>query len=629
MHRFAPPCSSGSLPPPHRSSRAPTSPGSTPGSGPRPAGAARAAVTLGRLGAARRLGLLSLALLMGMAGSAGAAPAWVGPDEVAARPASSSSPTVAMAPDGTSVSAFTQAEFTGLQTVGWSLLTTTRAPDVTGWSAPQPVVHETDPLGVLSSPRLVITPSGVEVVFWERGTNGVVSLVAAERAGPAAPWGPPRELSPPGPPRSLADIAVGPGGDVIAAWRITDIGVTTTIRAAVRAAATGDWRVEEVASLPALQPVAAGPAAGVAADGTATVAWIPFSGGGSPSAATRPPGGAWGPAVPVGTPTAGVSEALSPLVVTSGPGATATILWRTTLSGSFAYRVLSASRPSAAGAWGPARPVDAGDGSVPKSVGIAAGPSGEEVALWTAAGLGVFTVVRTARRPAGGDWGPVQDLSPQSVWGFVAVVAVGADGDMLAAWSEGGGPGEQRYPVSAARRAPGGAFGPVADLSGPVVGFANRSVAAALGPRGRGVAVWGAYWASGSAQCSATYDLDPAPRPAPSPSTATCPRSAPTSGPPAPTSAGLARRGTPPPVLRVVSVRRVCRSRVCRLVVTVVLRRAGRVRVMAGRRTLLSVRLPAGRRRLSVPLPSGARRLRVAVDGRAAGTLVVPVARRR
>ncbi|MGD9696281.1 MAG: hypothetical protein AB7V42_11550 [Thermoleophilia bacterium] len=404
-----------------------------------------------------------------------------------------------------------------------------------GWSAP--VVLD-EPRSGLGGAQVAADGSGDAIAVWTRGPSS--SIAVAERPAGAPAFGPPSALAAgcaPGAPNCLVfnpRIAVNARGDAVALWqRGTGSSVVerTTIVVATRPAGRADWgdpvAVGEIAGTPTPAAVAIDAGGGVTvvwrgadftmmaadapsgaasfatvalgqgngvpglavnASGAAAAAWIDArgTGVGQVLVAERPPGGAWGPPVPVspsGRPPAAV-VALDAAVALDDAG-DALAAW-TVADGSGA--TLAVARRPAGGAWGPPSELG-GRWSYYGPPDIALAPSGDAVALWRAP-----EGVVAATAPATGPWSSPVRLSlperPASADGSDGsrdpALAVAPDGSALAVWA-GSRDATGSVTVMAARRPAGGAWEPRQPISVPAAPFLP---VAALAGADDGVALW-------------------------------------------------------------------------------------------------------------------------------------------
>ena len=179
-------------------------------------------------------------------------------------------------------------------------------------------------------------------------------------------------------------------------------------------------------------------------------------------------------------------RASSPRVVI-GPDGSSTAAW---VSGGI---VRVATRPPGTAAW-PA-PVDVSAAGASGIVDLVVDPAGNVAVAWTTTVGAGIVALHAAVRPAGGAFGPAEDIpGPTASSLFTAFAADGAGG-LVAAWSGPLTPG-QPSTAYASTRAPGGGWSPVETLSAP---GEHALVHEAGGAGGRVAVVYGAA-ALGSGQ---------------------------------------------------------------------------------------------------------------------------------
>jgi hypothetical protein len=299
----------------------------------------------------------------------------------------------------------------------------------------------------------------------------LAALPAAADAGPA-PWRVPEEIS--GRLGSLPfghDLAVGRTGAVVAAWdrRRAPAGVEAARRERP-SQGFGDPRTLEASAL------ADNPAAGVAADGRTTVAWLRSLA--PPWAVVLPPAGPSGPPAPFAS---GGNRDLD-IGVDRGGGAVAVFTTFEPSSRPLAL-VQAADRPPAAAAF--AAPVTLGPaGSSDPALAVA--PDGRALAAW----IGPDGAAWAALRDFAAGWGPPVRVSGPGP-ARAPAVAIGELGDAVVGWLE-------EAPM-VATRGRSGAWSPPEAVTPPIAAAARGRVALAMAPLGEAVAVG---WRQGPAPLS-------------------------------------------------------------------------------------------------------------------------------
>ena len=220
------------------------------------------------------------------------------------------------------------------------------------------------------APHVAVAPDGATAVVWSR-YDGTSDIVQAATRPPNGSFGAPVDLSATGRDADEPQVSLVSGGAATVTW-LRSNGTNTVIQAASRPAG-GSFGAP--ADLSAAGRDAYGPQVAVAADGTATVVWIRPNGTNNiAQAVTRPSGGSFG--TPVDLSATG-GDSYDPHVAVS-PDGTATAIWDR-FNGTD-YIVQAATRPPG-GSFGP--PVDlsaAGqDAGAPRAVSAL---DGSMTAVW-------------------------------------------------------------------------------------------------------------------------------------------------------------------------------------------------------------------------------------------------------
>jgi len=301
-------------------------------------------------------------------------------------------------------------------------------------------------------------------------------MVAGSAAAPAqaAPrWLPPSDLSAAGRDAEAPQVAVAPAGDVVAVWSRFD-GSNTIVQAAVRPAG-GSWMPPEdlsVAGRDAEEPDVA-----IDAAGNAVAIWRRHDGSKYiVQTATRPAGGAWQQAIDLSV--AG-QTAKEPRLAVNGTG-DAVAVWTRHDGLDF---VAQAATRAAGGSWQSPDDISL-PGQDAEEPQVAIDPAGDAVAVWSRYDGSRF-VVQSARRVAGGAWQGALDVSVAGQHAEEPQVAIDPAGNAVAVWSRFDG---AKDVVQAAVQAPGGGWGPGADLSPAGQNASEPQVA--IDPAGNAVAVW-------------------------------------------------------------------------------------------------------------------------------------------
>ncbi len=320
---------------------------------------------------------------------------------------------------------------------------------------------------------IAIGPDGTATAVWER-RNGIHPVVQTATKPPGGSFGPVFDLAASGQPSQRSQIAIGADGTATVVWARYN-GANHIAQAATRPpGGTFGLPVNISASgHDAIYPqIAIGP------DGTTTAVWeeVIIGTGRIIQAATRPPGGSFGPAVNL---SAGGGGAFDPRVA-FGPDGTTTVVWSRD-NGKNA--IIQAATRLAGGSFGPPVNLSAVDQSafLPQ---IAFGPDGTATAIWRRSN-GTNTIIQAATRPPGGSFGPAEDLSASGQDANAPQIAIGPDGTATAVWQRDNG---TNFIVQARTRPPGGSFGPAVNLSAG--GQDTLFPQIAIGADGTANAVW-------------------------------------------------------------------------------------------------------------------------------------------
>jgi hypothetical protein len=138
------------------------------------------------------------------------------------------------------------------------------------------------------------------------------------------------------------------------------------------------------------------------------------------------------------------------------------------------------------GQWGASVPVSGSGASAVQPPQVAVNAHGDAVAVWSADIGGSTGVVRASRRPAGGQWSDPTVISEGAVYDRDVDVAIDAQGNATAIWSEfsGSAPG---FVVRSASRPSGGGWSEPVDFSKSAL---RNSARLAVDPQGNVTAVW-------------------------------------------------------------------------------------------------------------------------------------------
>jgi hypothetical protein len=325
-----------------------------------------------------------------------------------------------------------------------------------------------------SDPQVAMGDRGTAVVVWRRW-DGAHHRVQASSRGQNGKWSAAVTLSKAGEDAWDPQVAMGPHGMAVVAWRRSD-GSNHQVQATSRVA-YGPW------SSPVMLSTVGGdawdPRVAVGSDSTAIVVWSRSDGSNERvQATTRAPNRSWSSPVTI---SAGGADALNPQVVV-GPDGAATAVWRSWEGG--VDRIETSSRP-AKGVWSTPATLSTVSGDVydPR---LAVDPDGMVTAVWSWWNVD-HGQVQAASRPPGGTWSRPKTISPCCDDAQSPRVTAGPDGRVTALWRESS-LYDFRVHLVAATRTPDGSW------SAPLIVSQDSSRAygaqVAAGSDGTVAAVW-------------------------------------------------------------------------------------------------------------------------------------------
>jgi hypothetical protein len=317
---------------------------------------------------------------------------------------------------------------------------------------------------------------------------GVGMLSTAVGSASAAGW-----LTPQNVPLSVSDLGFDEHGNAIAVGVGADASGHSTFQSLTRPFG-GQWSAP-VSTSGAGDSAVRLPHVAVDPHGNAVASWSAYNQDAAKyvvRVSSRPAGGAW--SNPVVISDGGVFSDGDQEVAIDAQG-NATVIWAE-FPGTGGPVVRSASRPSG-GDW--SEPVVLSEGTVSSGPRLAVDPQGTVTAVWLGTAPhdptpGTVNVVRSASRPAGGEWSsPAVALSSDDGTASAAApqVAVDAQGNATAVWGEYDN--VNGYVAQSARRPPGSAWSAAVDLG------AGDSPQVAVDPQGNATAVWTFSTTPGSA----------------------------------------------------------------------------------------------------------------------------------
>jgi hypothetical protein len=277
--------------------------------------------------------------------------------------------------------------------------------------------------------------AGAAVAVWRFSGAAGSGYRAAHYDLQSDQWGAPVELLAPTPSGGDAPrVAVGSGGDAVAAWAML-VGGLIDYWACTFDAASGTWSTPASITTGATLGYGGPPRVAVNAAGQALVVWSEYDGSVYDVWAS-----AFDPAVGWGAPArleAGGGDASNGRVALDDAGRGVAI-W---IQGpdSLSYRLWASSFDFQSGAWSAAQQIDptSGPGLLSLAPSLAMSPSGLAVAAWTveAVDLGQRQNVWTLRYDAGtGSWSEGQEVDGTDETSSAPVVAVDDSGTAVVVW---------------------------------------------------------------------------------------------------------------------------------------------------------------------------------------------------
>lgn len=394
---------------------------------------------------------------------AAASARWLAPETLAQQGNLTVEPAVAAAPDGTVAALWPRPAGGSTDYVG------AVRPAGGEWEVAPIANHTSGTIGV----DLVASPDGTLTAAWIASTGRGQAVRTATRA-PGGGWGEVHTLSDDARSADQLMLAAGAGGAVVAIWRRANAESRAIAQASVRPAG-GSWEPARDVSLAGSD--ASYPRAAVAADGAVRVVWSRFNGlRWLVETRSKPAGGDWGQ---VDVLSAATASASTLDLAVSGSGA-AVATWVRATSPKSVHAIVK----PADGGWSAVHDLSLdGREAIEPQAEIAA--DGTATVVWGQV-EGTTRIIRTATRPAGGQWGESRAISQPGASAHQPTLAMTADGAAVASWIRSDGPGY--YRVQAARRTPDGLW------SEPDWISAERAMAfgpaVALDGRGNAVVAW-------------------------------------------------------------------------------------------------------------------------------------------
>jgi len=281
----------------------------------------------------------------------------------------------------------------------------------------------------------------------------VLALFAPGSAQAAPTWLSPVGISAGGTMANEAHVAFDAQGDAVSVWqrKLPDAEGGKTVVQTSTHPAGGVWSAPEIISAPDGDTLGAQLA--VDPQGNAVAVWQRAAGNLSVvQASSRPAGGAWSAPLDLSDPAQFANEAK----VALDPQGMAMVLW--SIAPSISAKPIIQSRTRAAGGdWGPVQNVSSvGDDSYNSNLQFALDAHGNAVATWLRSAPPA-TVVQAATRPAGGAWSASpQPLSDPGAEARFADVGLDAQGNAVAVWQARGNTTNTEIVLARVRPAAGG-----------------------------------------------------------------------------------------------------------------------------------------------------------------------------
>ena len=283
-------------------------------------------------------------------------------------------------------------------------------------------------------PDVAVNAAGAAFAVWLLN-DGTHDRVQASVRPPGGTWSAPRTLSAAGQDASVPQVAGDAHGRAVAVWERTD--AAGHLRTQAAAYSSAGWGA--VRTLSAAGSDVDWPRVAVDGHGTAVAVWSRQTSNGSRiEAARRPAGGNW--SAPVFLSAAG-QDAYIPDVAADGAGIDYAV-WRQYDGANFLIRT---SVRSATGSWSSTPRTLSATGHTSDVPRIAVNAHGDAVAIWQRFD---GQLIQSARRPSGGAWASSHDLSSDPA--FDPDVAVDDQGNAVAVWERGSGVTAQAVGLDAA-----------------------------------------------------------------------------------------------------------------------------------------------------------------------------------
>ncbi|MGN6216571.1 MAG: glycosyl hydrolase [Solirubrobacterales bacterium] len=351
------------------------------------------------------------------------------------------------------------------------------------------------------TPQVAVAPDGTAVVAWTR-SDGSNFLVQARRIAPdGTPEESTKNLSTTGHDSFEPQVAVAPDGTATVVWKRFD-GFHYLIQE--RRIAGDGTREASSHTLSESKQDAVEPQVGVAADGTATVAWSRYDGAES-VVQTRQIAPDGEPEATTETLSASGESAIQPRLTTA-PDGTATVVWNRFDGSNW---IVQAQRLSPAGLPEGAPEDLSAAGRSAAEPQLALDSAGAATVVWDRFDGSSFVVQARRLEPEGGPAGPAVDLSASGRDAAEPAVAIAPDGAATVLWSRFDG---SSFIVQRRDLNPDGSLSATESLS--AAGRSASYPALAWGSDGTLAMAWSRYNGAADVVQAKTIPLPPPPPPA-------------------------------------------------------------------------------------------------------------------
>ncbi|MGK2956186.1 MAG: hypothetical protein ACSLFI_11025 [Solirubrobacterales bacterium] len=394
---------------------------------------------------------------------------WVLPaSDLSAPGGDSIEPQIAIGPDGTVTAIWTRSNGTH------SIAQVSTMPPGGDFSKPLNV----SPSGEDAlEPQIVTAPDGTTSAVWNR-FNGTESIVQAVTRPPGGTFGPPIDLSAGGQTASQAQVTAASDSTITVVWqRYTGIGVNSAIQASTRPPGGAFAPAVNVSST---TDRAFRPQVTTARDGSVTVVWLgPGEDGNVLRASTRPAGGSF--SLPANLSKDEYNVTAINYQVSTGPNRTTTVAWALFDEDVNTSVIQASVRLPGGTTFGD--PVDvSANGAAAFDPQIASEPNGDTTLIWRRSGI-----IQSSIRLAGKAWSEPRDLSAAGQNASNPQISTAADSTTTSVWRRSNG---TDYIIQSSTKRPGGNFGPTVDISAIGQDASDPQVESSQDATGAVTAIW-------------------------------------------------------------------------------------------------------------------------------------------